>query len=49
MKFKMEIDFQTKLMLLSFFVLLAILGVNEYFVILEEFVKLLCPSCIGLT
>jgi len=49
MKFEMEIDFQTKLMLLSFFVLLAILGVNEYFIILEEFVKLLCPSCIGLT
>ena len=49
MKFEIEIDFQTKLMLLSFFVLLAILGVNEYFIILEEFVKLLCPSCIGLT
>ena len=49
MKFEMEIDFQTKLMFLSFFVLLAVLGVNEYFVILEEFVKLLCPSCIGLT
>jgi len=37
-----------KVVLLFLFALILALGVNDYSIILERFVKLICTSCIGL-
>ena len=34
--------------LMAVFACMLVLGRNEYFIILERFVKLICASCIGL-
>ena len=41
-------DLKYKFVLLLLFASILALGVNEYSIILERFVKLICPSCIGL-
>jgi len=45
---KANFGFGVKFLLLLLFVSILALGVNEYSIILERFVKLICPSCIGL-
>jgi hypothetical protein len=36
------------LLLLALFIFMITLGRDEYFIIVEKFVKLICTSCIGI-
>jgi hypothetical protein len=45
MKQKFNLNFFLLFALFSFLILL---GRNEYFIIVERFVKLICTSCIGI-
>jgi hypothetical protein len=45
MKQKFNLNF---FLLSAFFIVLMLLGRNEYFIIVERFVKLICTSCIGI-
>ena len=45
---KRDFGLGVKFLLLLLFASISALGVNEYSMILERFVKLICTSCIGL-
>jgi len=45
LKRKFDLEF---VFLLALFISMVALGRNEYFIIVERFVKLICTSCIGI-
>ena len=45
---KRDFGLGVKFLLLLLFASILALGASEYSIILERFVKLICPSCIGL-